>query len=146
MLSQIASFHSKKVTSYKRLLERAQLSSAAQLHALQAEVQMLRQTVQAMKSGATGSMALRLDDEMLCARCGGQREGAGSFWSGYRGIETDEEDFDPDILRAMRDFDEKTVRKIARRMGRESRQRLWVTIIPFLYARLIPPPQHRDFA
>jgi phage shock protein A len=34
--------HVKKLTHYKRLLERAQTSSASQLHALQAELRMLR--------------------------------------------------------------------------------------------------------
>ncbi len=42
-LQGILSMHTRKILHYKRLLERAQASTAAQLHALQAQVRALRE-------------------------------------------------------------------------------------------------------
>ncbi|KAF8882141.1 hypothetical protein BD779DRAFT_946233 [Infundibulicybe gibba] len=42
-LSNILAMHTRKILLYKRLLERAQASASAQLHALQAEVRVLRE-------------------------------------------------------------------------------------------------------
>lgn len=41
-LDEVKSVHARKITDYKRLLEQSQASSASQLHALQAELRLLR--------------------------------------------------------------------------------------------------------
>ncbi|KAF8915719.1 hypothetical protein CPB85DRAFT_1293006 [Mucidula mucida] len=112
LLSQISTLHSRKITSYKRLLERAQLSSAAQLHALQAEVQMLKRQLQNGNGHTNHSSIPTVSTDGLCRKCGRKK----GYWSGFRGFDEDEDD--------DYDFDERAVRKIVRRMGREARGRL----------------------
>ncbi|KAJ4474259.1 hypothetical protein J3R30DRAFT_3376742 [Lentinula aciculospora] len=111
LLNQINTLHTRKITSYKRLLERAQHSSAAQLHALQAEVRMLREQLQ-NEGGAGGRRKAGLligngnGDELdnlldgggyLCSNCGGPGgKGKRKYWAGWRGFESDDEDEDID--------------------------------------------------
>ncbi|KAH7877376.1 uncharacterized protein C8R40DRAFT_1095821 [Lentinula edodes] len=154
LLNEINTLHNRKLTSYKRLLERAQHSSAAQLHALQAEVRMLREQLQnGGGGGRTGNRGLLIgngQDELdglldgggyLCSNCGGPGgKGKRRYWAGWRGFESDneEDDFDDgdggELVAALRGlgrdtsgkyiFDEQRVRKVVRRMGREARGRL----------------------
>lgn len=125
-LNGILDMHTRKILHYKRLLERAQASAAAQLHALQAEVRVLReqgpQNDHRMLGGAEG------DDDGRCV-CGGKRRKG--YWSGYRDDydETDGYEGDVDLARALKGdgkggFSEIEVRKALRGLGREERMRL----------------------
>ncbi|KAH9919472.1 uncharacterized protein BXZ73DRAFT_92072 [Epithele typhae] len=82
-LAGVNGLHMRKLLHYKRLLERAQASSAAQLHALQAEVRMLRERERQQE----GNIVLDPDDEAHCT-CGGKKRSKG-YWSGYRGGDDD---------------------------------------------------------
>jgi len=70
-----------------------------------------------------------VENNMLCRRCGGKRQ---SYWGGFRDSdgeeEEEEEEEDIDMLKALKgkydDFDERAIRKIAKKMSREGRQRL----------------------
>ncbi|KAJ3846714.1 hypothetical protein EV368DRAFT_88610 [Lentinula lateritia] len=98
LLNEINTLHNRKLTSYKRLLERTQHSSAAQLHALQAEVRVLREQLQNGGGGRrTGNRGLRIgngQDELdgggyLCSSCGGQGgKGKKRYRAGSRGFES----------------------------------------------------------
>ncbi|KIK63282.1 hypothetical protein GYMLUDRAFT_72018 [Collybiopsis luxurians FD-317 M1] len=150
LLTQVNTVHVQKITSYKRLLERTQNNNAAQLHALQAEVRMLREQLANVNAGGGGGRGRFIgngEDELLesgylCSNCG-SREGKGRrrYWAGWRGFELDDDDsgqegFDDDgeLVSALRGigrdssgrylFDEKKVRKVVRRMGRDARERL----------------------
>uniref|UniRef100_A0A0W0EY18 F-box domain-containing protein n=1 Tax=Moniliophthora roreri TaxID=221103 RepID=A0A0W0EY18_MONRR len=133
LLTQISTLHSRKITSYKRLLERAQLSSAAQLHALQAEIHMLRQQLQ--NQPTSQNIYAQLDIDVLCANCSSRK----GYWSGMKG--GDDEDGlegNDDLVAALKgtgkgpdgkwNFDEKGVKKIVKKMGREARGRLLAII------------------
>ncbi|KAJ3782993.1 hypothetical protein GGU10DRAFT_296925, partial [Lentinula aff. detonsa] len=155
LLNQINTLHTRKLTSYKRLLERAQHSSAAQLHALQAEVRMLKEQLQSgsdrgRRVGNRGLLIGNGEDELealldgggyLCSKCGGPGgRGKRKYWAGWRGFGSDDEEEDVQegdadelvtVLRGMgRDaagkymFDEKRVRRVVKKMGREARGRL----------------------
>ncbi|KAG6815934.1 hypothetical protein H0H87_010094 [Tephrocybe sp. NHM501043] len=100
-LASIAALHSRKITHLKRLLERAQASAAAQLHALQAEVGVLR------ASGARGIANGDDDDDdecdvndVLIRALTGTKKGS------------------------KREFSEPEVRRALRRLGRAERMRL----------------------
>lgn len=71
--------HTRKILHYKRLLERAQASTAAQLHALQAEVRVLRHS----PSEAVVHVSHQLLDtaDGLCV-CGSKKRKG--YWSGHR--------------------------------------------------------------
>lgn len=118
---------------YKRLLERAQGSTAAQLHALQVELR----TLKAQGQGAVTSSSHHADvsfddadfDEERC-ECGRKLKKAPSkgYWSGYSGYE-EEEGESGDLLKALRgdgrgSFNEVDVRKAVRGLSREDRMRL----------------------
>ncbi|KAF4607291.1 hypothetical protein EYR38_001352 [Pleurotus pulmonarius] len=83
-LQSLASLHSARITTLKRLLERAQASAAAQLHALQAEVQMLKgrssqtQNISGPDYFSIGTIDGK-DGRCVCGRS--RRNG---YWSGYR--------------------------------------------------------------
>ncbi|KAJ3777896.1 hypothetical protein FB446DRAFT_762077 [Lentinula raphanica] len=110
LLNQINALHTRKLTSYKRLLERAQHSSAAQLHALQAEVRMLREQLQlnggsgGRRGGGRGLLIGNGEDELegfldgggyLCSNCGGPGgKGKRKYWAGWRGFDSDDEEDD----------------------------------------------------
>ena len=118
------SIHTKKVLHYKRLLERAQAATASQLHALQAEVRVLRERERQREDSGTTSLLTATDDD-LCV-CGG-RKGA-DYWSGYR-RGGDNHDGGPDLAKALKrgpdgEFNEAEVRKAVRCLSRDERMRL----------------------
>ncbi|KAI0029689.1 hypothetical protein K488DRAFT_80023 [Vararia minispora EC-137] len=120
-LEKLKEIYSKSLLRYRRILERTQAASAAQLHALQAEVRALR-----TQGGGGGEAAAALDPEDFCT-CGGRKRKSG-YWSGYAGGFDDDEG-DVDLLRALRkdvnsEFNEAEVRKAIRAMTREERMRL----------------------
>jgi pyrimidine and pyridine-specific 5'-nucleotidase len=153
-LAQIQALHQRKISSLKRLLNRSQASSAAQLHALQAEIRLLRDS--GVTSSVPGPLVLRgpnaLDPDDRCI-CGGRRKTG--YWSGYRDDDDDDSDyyeemeidedgeggedgvFNKKLVKALRgyrktdgkgkkerDFSEKEVRRALRGLGREGRMRL----------------------
>lgn len=118
------SIHMKKILHYKRLLERAQASTAAQLHALQAEVRILKEKERQLEKSGYNDGTLP-DEDDFCV-CGGRKHSSG-YWSGYRGANTD--DGPADLLSALRvdssgSFNETEVRKAIRGLNREDRMRL----------------------
>ncbi|THG96759.1 hypothetical protein EW026_g5133 [Hermanssonia centrifuga] len=134
-IDHINKLHTQKLLHYKRLLERAQASTAAQLHALQAEVRMLRDRERAIDEGKNGSALLSLgdfDDGQMCV-CGGKKRKG--YWSGYRGgDEDDEAGGDVDLATALRGkgdstFNEIEVRRIVRSLSRDDRMRLIAIIL-----------------
>ncbi|KAJ7767989.1 hypothetical protein DFH07DRAFT_915571 [Mycena maculata] len=100
-LEAVRALHSRKCVSLKRLLERAHASSAAQLHALQAEIQMLR---------AQPPPAV-LSEECSCKK---------GYWSGYS-----LPDDDPDGEEPVPGFSASTIR----RLPRAERSRLLRTLL-----------------
>ncbi|KAF9269792.1 hypothetical protein L218DRAFT_850457 [Marasmius fiardii PR-910] len=145
LLTQISTLHSQKITSYKRLLEHAQLSSAAQLHALQAEIHMLRQQLQ---SRGFQTQNVSLDIDVLCSNCSTTKKG---YWGGMRGQGDEElgEDVDgtDELVKVLNGgrgpngksiFDEKAVRRVVKRMGREARSRLISIIVDASHPGDIP--------
>ena len=118
------SIHMKKMLHYKRLLERAQASTAAQLHALQAEVRVLKEKERQYESGGYSDATL-LNGDDFCV-CGGRKRGSG-YWSGYR--EWNADDGPGDLLGALKGdgcggFNETEIRKAIRGLSREDRMRL----------------------
>ena len=118
------SIHIKKVLHYKRLLERAQASTAAQLHALQAEVRVLKERERQYENGGYSDATL-LNEDNFCV-CGGRKRGLG-YWSGYR--EGNADDDASDLLSALKGdgsggFNEIEIRKAIRGLTREDRMRL----------------------
>ena len=118
------SIHMKKVLHYKRLLERAQASTAAQLHALQAEVRVLKEKERQHENGGYSDPDLLSVDD-FCV-CGGRKRGSG-YWSGFR--EGDADGGPGDLLSALKGdtsggFNEIEVRKAIRGLSREDRMRL----------------------
>ncbi|KAH9945563.1 hypothetical protein B0H21DRAFT_694161 [Amylocystis lapponica] len=123
-LQQVNSVHARKLLHYKRLLERAQASTAAQLHALQAEVSMLRAREREREQG--GVSLNGMDGDGYCV-CGGKRRK--EYWSGYRGGEDDGINGEVDIATVLRGdgsggFNEIEVRRAVRGLGRDDRMRL----------------------
>jgi pyrimidine and pyridine-specific 5'-nucleotidase len=121
---QVMSIHMKKVLHYKRLLERAQASTAAQLHALQAEVRVLKEKERQHENGGYGDAAT-LNGDDFCV-CGGRKRSS-DYWGGYREENTD--DGPGDLLSALRrdgsgGFNEIEVRRALRGLDREDRMRL----------------------
>ncbi|KAJ7267216.1 hypothetical protein C8J57DRAFT_1068147 [Mycena rebaudengoi] len=76
-LEAVRALHSRKCLSLRRLLERAHASSAAQLHALQAELQMLR----------AQPPSTVISEECSCKKKG--------YWGGYSAPEVDPDADDP---------------------------------------------------
>ena len=118
------SIHVKKILHYKRLLERAQASTAAQLHALQAEVRILKERERQHENYGYNDAALPNGDD-FCV-CGGRKHGSG-HWGGHG--EAGTEDGPGDLLRALKGdgsggFNEIDVRKAIRGLSREDRMRL----------------------
>ncbi|OSX61992.1 hypothetical protein POSPLADRAFT_1143435 [Postia placenta MAD-698-R-SB12] len=121
-LQTVAAIHQRKLLHYKRLLERAQASTAAQLHALQAEVVLLREQQRTNPSNTT--TAVDPDADEFCT-CGGKRKRG--YWSGYRN--DDEEGPGGDLAAALRGdggggFNEMEVRRVIRGLKRDDRMRL----------------------
>ncbi|CAK5279855.1 unnamed protein product [Mycena citricolor] len=111
-LAGLRTLHTRKCMHFKRLLERAHASSAAQLHALQAEIQMLRaRPVGTATDTGDGAM------ECICRRKGG-------YWDGYLPPDVDRLDSslssDPSIS---------ALQSQIHRMSRASRSRLMRTLL-----------------
>ncbi|KDQ53967.1 hypothetical protein JAAARDRAFT_136370 [Jaapia argillacea MUCL 33604] len=133
-LNSVMNLHTRKILHYKRLLERAQAAAAAQLHALQAEVRILRQQAhddaQNGLGGTGGRLALTAGGEDEWCVCGGKKQkGKGGYWSGYRGGMEEDDSGDVDLLRALKgdgrgEFNEIEVRKAIRGLTRDERMRL----------------------
>jgi pyrimidine and pyridine-specific 5'-nucleotidase len=131
-LENVSRVHARKLLHYRRLLERTQASTAAQLHAMQAELRVLRQRAeggvqQQLQLGAGG---IDGDDDVFCV-CGGKKRRG--YWAGYRdggGHGDEDEDGDVDLMRALKgaggQFNEIEVRKAIRGLSREERMRLSV--------------------
>ncbi|TFY80623.1 hypothetical protein EWM64_g3394 [Hericium alpestre] len=122
-LDTLLSVHTKKLLHYKRLLERAQASTAAQLHALSAEVRILREREREREQG--GGRLVTHDSGEFCT-CGGRKQKG--YWSGYRGG-GDDDDGEVDLLKALKksgegEFNETEVRKAIRFLSRDERMRL----------------------
>ncbi|KAG5650231.1 hypothetical protein H0H81_000244, partial [Sphagnurus paluster] len=136
-LERVQELHSRKILHYKRLLERAQASAAAQLHALQAEVRVLREGSHAHPQH-NSYHALGAGDDDRCV-CGGKRRKG--YWAGYRDDGEDDSDLDDAdgeeygrrLARVLKgrgnDFSEKEVRKALRGLDREGRMRLIAIIL-----------------
>ncbi|KAG5348598.1 hypothetical protein C0989_009603, partial [Termitomyces sp. Mn162] len=126
-LSKIQDLHTRKILHYKRLLERAQASAAAQLHALQAEVRVLRENSASLPNAPTQLMVGLNDDRCVCG--GKRRKG---YWAGYRDDEEFSEDESKDgdkdafgerLVKVLKErdhnFSEKEVRRVLRGLNRE---------------------------
>ena len=137
-LAQVQVLHTRKILYLKRLLERAQASAAAQLHALQAEVRVLRESTGGLSAHShhSHSHALSKDGDDRCV-CGGKRRKG--YWAGFRDDDGDDsdgddaqgrdnEDYGKRLVRALKgkgnEFSERDVRKALRGLGREGRMRL----------------------
>ncbi|KAF8066612.1 hypothetical protein FPV67DRAFT_1495695 [Lyophyllum atratum] len=135
-LARVQALHARKMLHYKRLLERAQASAAAQLHALQAEVRVLRENASSSPSYFPHARhALGAGDDERCV-CGGKRRKG--YWAGYRDDDDysddgDEEGYGKQLVKALKgkgnDFSERDVRKALRGLGREGRMRLIAIIL-----------------
>ena len=133
-LADVLSLHTRKILHYKRLLERAQASAAAQLHALQAEVWQLKQNPNSSSLSASHSSSLNMSVGMTIGEdgycvCGGKKRS--NYWAGYR--DDEEEDGSGEkggaLVKTLKGngngiFDEKEVRKAIRALGRKERMRL----------------------
>ncbi|KAI0339279.1 hypothetical protein BDW22DRAFT_1336629 [Trametopsis cervina] len=122
-LDEVHKLHTRKLLHYKRLLERAQASTAAQLHALQAEIKLLRDNEQ--QPSANPLLTLSNTDD-LCV-CGGKKRK--SYWSGYRGEDDDGEPrSEVDLATILKGsngtFNEIEVRRAIRTLSRDDRMRL----------------------
>lgn len=125
-LQAVLGVHTRKVLHLKRLLERAQASTAAQLHALQAEVRLLRDRERESAQVGVLDNLEGADDDRYCV-CGGRRRR--EYWSGYRGNEDDGVGVEVDLATALRGdgsggFNEIEVRRAVRGLGRDDRMRL----------------------
>ncbi|KIK26303.1 hypothetical protein PISMIDRAFT_95127 [Pisolithus microcarpus 441] len=132
-LSDLRTLHLSRLTSYKRLLERAQASSAAQAYALQAELSILKEHLQ---SGTRNKP--EQDFGEICV-CGGRK--VKGYWGGYDGDIVD--DGGAGLEGALKGdgkgaFNEKEVKKVVRRLGREARMRLIGLILDSLLPGDIP--------
>ena len=131
-VEEVQKVHKQKLLHYKRLLERAQASTAAQLHALQAEVRLLRDREQTHENGGSnGLLALGASPDDLCV-CGGKKRKG--YWSGFRGLddEDDAQGGEVDLATALKGkgdgtFNEIEVRRAVRTLTRDDRMRLYVS-------------------
>ncbi|KAG2346477.1 hypothetical protein BDR05DRAFT_878067 [Suillus weaverae] len=118
-LTQIRTLHTSKLLAYKRLLERAHASSAAQVYHLQAQLAELRSQSQSQAQGS-----LQLEGGEYCV-CGGRKRG---YWDGvsWGNVERegDETVEGGDLVNAMKTLDERGVRRAMRGLGREGRGRV----------------------
>ncbi|KAG1855198.1 hypothetical protein DFJ58DRAFT_906114 [Suillus subalutaceus] len=118
-LTQIRTLHTSKLLAYKRLLERAHASSAAQVYHLQAQLAELRSKSQSQAQGS-----LQLEGGEYCV-CGGRKRG---YWDAvsWRNVEGegDETAEGGDLVDAMKKLDERGVRRAMRGLGREGRGRI----------------------
>ncbi|KAG6331826.1 hypothetical protein ID866_7263 [Astraeus odoratus] len=132
-LNNLRSLHLSRLTSYRRLLERAQASSAAQAYALQAELSILKERIQS--GGQTRS---EQDLGEICL-CGGRK--VKGYWAGYDGDLAEEDGVE--LAGALRGdgkttFNEKEVKRAVRKLAREARMRLIGLILDSLLPGDIP--------
>ncbi|KAH0828736.1 hypothetical protein J3R83DRAFT_3157 [Lanmaoa asiatica] len=123
-LNNLRKIHLTRLTSYKRLLERAQASSAAQAYALQAELSILKGQIQ---SNNQSQVPVNATD--ICV-CGGRK--AKGYWSGYAEHLIEDEVGLASALRGdgRGGFDEKEVKRAVRGLKREARMKLlWVDLV-----------------
>jgi pyrimidine and pyridine-specific 5'-nucleotidase len=129
-LDQITRAHTSRLTDLKRLLEQTQTASASQLHALQAELRLLRATLEQERS-ATRESELRRDRERLITRNTARADNADGDW---------------DLARAMRgdgkgNFNDGEVRKAVRGLKMADRMRLYAfSLLPPLPRSHTPTP------
>ncbi|KAG2360790.1 hypothetical protein BDR07DRAFT_1288705 [Suillus spraguei] len=116
-LAQIRTLHTSKLLAYKRLLERAHASSAAQVYHLQAQLAELRSQSQSQAQGS-----LEPDGSEYCV-CGGRKKG---YWDGvsWGNVEENETTEGSDLVDAMKKLDERAVRRAMRGLGKEGRGRV----------------------
>ncbi|RXW16614.1 hypothetical protein EST38_g9240 [Candolleomyces aberdarensis] len=129
-LAEVMTLHTNKILHYKRLLERAQASTAAQLHALQVEIRMLRNNA-SVSEPPPAYQILGADPDGLCV-CGGKKRKG--YWAGYRDDHEEEDDDTVNLLSAIKGdgkgtFSEVEVRKALRGLSREERMRLIAIIL-----------------
>lgn len=126
-LDEVHKLHARKLLQYKRLLERAQASTAAQLHAMQAEIQLLRDK----ESQGSSHPLLTLEESDNYCVCGGKKRKG--YWSGYRGDHEDEPASGVDLATALKGangtFNEIEIRRVIRTLSRDDRMRLCVIIL-----------------
>lgn len=130
-LNEVHKLHLRKLLHYKRLLERAQASSAAQLHALQAEVKLLRERDRDRENIQSANPFAVADTDDFCV-CGGKKRKG--YWSGFREAEDDEPGGEVDLTTAIKGvgngiFNEIEVRKAVRGLSRDDRMRLLVSVL-----------------
>ncbi|EIW75530.1 hypothetical protein CONPUDRAFT_65952 [Coniophora puteana RWD-64-598 SS2] len=147
-LDNLRTLHVSKLTAYKRLLERAQASTAAQAYALQAEVALLRRQVSSSntKPGALTITASNSDMTLDPGMCVCGRRKRGGYWAGSRFAvygsdeEDDGEDGEEggvDLGKALKgdgkgNFNDREVRRAVRGLKREARSRLMGIILDSL--------------
>ncbi|KAJ3537683.1 hypothetical protein NMY22_g5498 [Coprinellus aureogranulatus] len=129
-LANVMSIHMKKMLHYKRLLEKSQASTAAQLHALQAEVRMLRNNASSIEPPPAYQL-MGGDGDGLCV-CGGKKRKG--YWAGYRDDHDEDDDDTINLLSAIKGdgkgtFSEVEVRKALRGLSRDERMRLIAIIL-----------------
>jgi pyrimidine and pyridine-specific 5'-nucleotidase len=145
-LDTVHKAHARALQRYRRLLERTQSASSAQLHALQAELRMLKQGGSPGAASVGGRMIGMGGDEDGVCTCGARNGKRGGYWAGLasdpnhhgsRGLngDGDDEDEDPDLLEALRgargEFSERAVRRAIRGLSRDERMRLSVRFLFF---------------
>ena len=113
VLQRVKVVHTQKILHYKRLLEQGQHASAAQLHALQAELRLLR---------------IALEDERAKAR-EGELERDRLQMKALTHTSTKTQEADVDLAVALRgdgkgNFNETAVRKAVRALKLQDRMRL----------------------
>lgn len=112
-MDQITRAHTTKITELKRLLEQTQSASAAQLHALQAELRLLRSTLDEERAVARKA-ELKRDKERLSRAV--LSSGAGSGF---------QDGGEWDLARVLKgSFDELGVRKAVRGLSMADRMRV----------------------
>ena len=142
-LDGILKMHARKLLHYKRLLERAQASTAAQLHALQAEVRLLREQG---SQQPVNPLLTTADAEEFCV-CGGKKRKG--YWSGYRGDDDEDVGGEVDLATVLKGdgsgtFNEIEVRKAVRTLSRDDRMRLYVLLPEVIYVTLTHSIQYQS--
>lgn len=132
-VNNLRTLHLSRLTSYRRLLERAQASSAAQAYALQAELSILKERLQ------SGNHTRSEQDLGEICICGGRK--VKGYWGGYDNHLAEEDGIG--LAGALKGdgkgaFDEKEVRRAVRKLGREARMRLIGLILDSLLPGDIP--------
>lgn len=126
-LDQLLAMHTRKILHYKRLLEHAQVSAAAQLHALQAEVQLLRDQA----TGPAQHPRPTSNPEAFCSCAARKCKG---FWSD----DDDQGNNGPtDVAKALCSdsqghFSEKEIKQALRGLSQSDRMKLITTTLECL--------------